>query len=242
MSNGHLSKRPVSREVMDRWFGPVITQRKIRRDLRKYVLSAAQGRRERSRESSIVAVPGAKVPAGPPAVRSWRAVWELSSVYPRVFGAAYRFPLDTVAVNRGLKDGRGRTLVARAVGEPSGQMPVAVLGWHLSQRLGDPLLVIAASPRLSSSVSPAQEIVIETGFRLLVEVLLYVAGDHRTWALTRLPVGSRERKRAEVQLGGLVFDVEGQGALAAYLHELYGARVSVSARKGGAPRLLRLLA
>jgi pimeloyl-ACP methyl ester carboxylesterase len=43
---GHLSKRPVPREVMDRWFGPVTSQRKVRRDLRKYVLSAARGRRE----------------------------------------------------------------------------------------------------------------------------------------------------------------------------------------------------
>lgn len=43
---GHLSKRPVPREVMDRWFGPVCSQRDVRRDLRKYVLSAAQGRRE----------------------------------------------------------------------------------------------------------------------------------------------------------------------------------------------------
>jgi len=46
MTYGHLSKRPVPREVMDRWFGPVTSQREIRRDLGKYVLSAAQGRRE----------------------------------------------------------------------------------------------------------------------------------------------------------------------------------------------------
>jgi hypothetical protein len=195
---------------------------------------------EKSRESSVVAVPGVKVPAGPPLVRSRSAVWEISSVYPRIFGAAYRFPLDTVAVNHGLKDGRGRTLVARAVKESSGQMPVAVFGWHLSQRLADPLLVIAASPRTSSGVSPAQEIVIETGFQLLVDVLLYVASDHRKWALARLPAGSRERKRAEAELGNLLFDVEGQGALAAYLRELYKARLSVSARKGGSVRLLRL--
>jgi hypothetical protein len=195
---------------------------------------------ENSRESSVVAVPGAKVPAGPPVVRLRSAVWELSSVYPRIFGAAYRFPLDTVAVNRGLKDGRGRTLVARALNEPSGQMPVAVLGWHLSQRLGDPLLVIAASPRLSAGVSPAQAIIIETGFRLLVEMLLYVANDHRQWALARLPAGSRERKRAETELGNLLFDVEGQSALAAYLRELYDDRLNVSAKKGGSVRLLRL--
>jgi hypothetical protein len=75
----------------------------------------------------VVTVAGTKVPADPPTVRSRRAVWELSSAYPRVFGAAYRFPLDTVAVNRGLKDGRGRTLVARALEEPSQQMPVAVI-------------------------------------------------------------------------------------------------------------------
>jgi pimeloyl-ACP methyl ester carboxylesterase len=46
LTYGPLSKRPVPREVMDRWFGPVCQQRDIRRDLRKYVLSAAQGRRE----------------------------------------------------------------------------------------------------------------------------------------------------------------------------------------------------
>ena len=43
---GPLSKRPVPREVMDRWFGPVVGQRQIRRDLRKYVLGAAQARRD----------------------------------------------------------------------------------------------------------------------------------------------------------------------------------------------------
>jgi hypothetical protein len=197
---------------------------------------------EKQRENSVVAVPGTKVPAGPPAVQSRRAVWEISSVYPRVFGAAYRFPLDTVALNRGLTNGRGRTLVARAVDEPSGQMPVAVLCWHLSQRLDDPLLVIVASPRLSSAASPAQELIIETGFRLLVDALLYVASDHRAWALARLPSKSRERKRAEERLGGLLFDVEGQGGLARYLRELYGAQLSVSARKGGAPKQLRLRA
>jgi pimeloyl-ACP methyl ester carboxylesterase len=41
---GTLSKRPVPRDVMDRWFGPVLSNREIRRDLRKYVLSAGQGR------------------------------------------------------------------------------------------------------------------------------------------------------------------------------------------------------
>jgi hypothetical protein len=89
---------------------------------------------EKRREDSVVQVPGIKVPAGPPAVRTRRARWELSSSYPRVFGAAYRFPLDSVAVNRGLKDERGRTLVARDLDEPSGQMPLAVIGWHLPQR------------------------------------------------------------------------------------------------------------
>ncbi len=46
MTYGHMSKRPVPREVMDRWFGPVTSQREIRRDLGRYVRSAAQGRRE----------------------------------------------------------------------------------------------------------------------------------------------------------------------------------------------------
>lgn len=46
LTYGPLSKRPVPRAVMDRWFGPICEQPEIRRDLRKYVLSAAQGRRE----------------------------------------------------------------------------------------------------------------------------------------------------------------------------------------------------
>jgi pimeloyl-ACP methyl ester carboxylesterase len=46
MTYGPLSKRPVPREVMDRWFAPVAQQRAIRRDLRKYVVSSAQGRRD----------------------------------------------------------------------------------------------------------------------------------------------------------------------------------------------------
>jgi pimeloyl-ACP methyl ester carboxylesterase len=46
LTYGSLSKRPVPREVMDRWFGPVLEQSKVRRDLRKYVLSVGQGRRD----------------------------------------------------------------------------------------------------------------------------------------------------------------------------------------------------
>jgi pimeloyl-ACP methyl ester carboxylesterase len=46
MTFGHMSKRPVPREVMDRWFEPALEQREIRRDLRRYVLSSAQGRRD----------------------------------------------------------------------------------------------------------------------------------------------------------------------------------------------------
>jgi pimeloyl-ACP methyl ester carboxylesterase len=45
MTYGPLSKRPVPREVMDRWFAPIVHQREIRRDLRKYVISAPDGRR-----------------------------------------------------------------------------------------------------------------------------------------------------------------------------------------------------
>jgi pimeloyl-ACP methyl ester carboxylesterase len=46
MTYGPLSKRPVPRDVMDRWFGPALQQREIRRDLRKYVLGATQARRD----------------------------------------------------------------------------------------------------------------------------------------------------------------------------------------------------
>jgi pimeloyl-ACP methyl ester carboxylesterase len=43
---GSLSKRPVPREVMDRWFGPALRQRGVRRDIKRYVLSSRQGRRD----------------------------------------------------------------------------------------------------------------------------------------------------------------------------------------------------
>jgi pimeloyl-ACP methyl ester carboxylesterase len=46
MTYGWLSRRPVPREIMDRWFGPVCSQRQIRRDLRKYVTGSAQAARE----------------------------------------------------------------------------------------------------------------------------------------------------------------------------------------------------
>jgi|SRR5580704_18566778 pimeloyl-ACP methyl ester carboxylesterase len=43
---GALSRQPVPREVMDRWFGPAIAQRAVRRDVAKYVRGSAQGRRD----------------------------------------------------------------------------------------------------------------------------------------------------------------------------------------------------
>jgi pimeloyl-ACP methyl ester carboxylesterase len=46
MTFGSMTKRPVPREVMDRWFAPALGQPEVRRDLRKYVLSSAQGRRD----------------------------------------------------------------------------------------------------------------------------------------------------------------------------------------------------
>lgn len=46
MTYGPLSKKPVPREIMDRWFAPPLQQRAVRRDLRKYILSSHQGRRE----------------------------------------------------------------------------------------------------------------------------------------------------------------------------------------------------
>jgi hypothetical protein len=84
------------------------------------------------------------------------------------------------------------------------------------------------------------ESVTQTGFQLLVDALRYVTRDHRAWVLGRLPAGALARERTEAELGGLRFDVEGQDALAAYLRGLYGAQLSVKARAGGAPKLLRL--
>jgi pimeloyl-ACP methyl ester carboxylesterase len=67
MTYGPLSKRPVPREVMDRWFGPIGEQREIRRDLRKYVLSSAQGRRE------LLAAADALATFDRPALVAWAA-------------------------------------------------------------------------------------------------------------------------------------------------------------------------
>ena len=62
---GPLSRRPVPRDVMDRWFGPVVQQREIRRDLGKYVLGAAQGRRD------LLAAPDALRKFDRPALVAW---------------------------------------------------------------------------------------------------------------------------------------------------------------------------
>jgi pimeloyl-ACP methyl ester carboxylesterase len=64
---GPLSKRPIPREVMDRWFGPIAEQREIRRDLRKYVLSSAQGRRD------LLAAADALASFDRPALVAWAA-------------------------------------------------------------------------------------------------------------------------------------------------------------------------
>jgi pimeloyl-ACP methyl ester carboxylesterase len=46
VSYGWLSKRPVPREIMDRWLRPLLTQPEVRRDLRKYVSDVKQARKE----------------------------------------------------------------------------------------------------------------------------------------------------------------------------------------------------
>ena len=43
---GWMSKRPVPNEVMDAWLRPALTQRKIRRDLRKYARGARRAKRD----------------------------------------------------------------------------------------------------------------------------------------------------------------------------------------------------
>jgi pimeloyl-ACP methyl ester carboxylesterase len=67
MTFGPLSKRPVPREVMDRWFGAIVEQREVRRDLRKYVLSSPQGRRD------LLAAADALASFDRPALVAWAA-------------------------------------------------------------------------------------------------------------------------------------------------------------------------
>jgi len=67
LTYGPLSKRPVPREVMDRWFGPVAAQGLVRRDLRKYVLSSPQGRRD------LLAASEALASFDRPALVAWAA-------------------------------------------------------------------------------------------------------------------------------------------------------------------------
>ena len=43
---GWMSKRPVPKEVMDAWLRPALTQREIRRDLRKYARGARRAKRD----------------------------------------------------------------------------------------------------------------------------------------------------------------------------------------------------
>jgi pimeloyl-ACP methyl ester carboxylesterase len=67
MTFGPLSKRPVPREVMDRWFAPIGEQREIRRDLRKYVVSSPEGRRD------LLAAADALASFDRPALVAWAA-------------------------------------------------------------------------------------------------------------------------------------------------------------------------
>ena len=78
MTYGPLSKRPVPREVMDRWFGPVGELPEIRRDLKKYVVSSAEGRRE------LLAAADALACFDRPALVAWAAEDRLM---PREHGA-----------------------------------------------------------------------------------------------------------------------------------------------------------
>jgi pimeloyl-ACP methyl ester carboxylesterase len=78
MTYGPLSKRAVPREVMDRWFGPVGELPEIRRDLKKYVLSSAQGRRD------LLAAADALARFDRPALVAWAAEDRLM---PREHGA-----------------------------------------------------------------------------------------------------------------------------------------------------------
>ena len=43
---GWMSKRPVPREIMDAWLRPALTQRAVRRDLRKYARGARRAKRD----------------------------------------------------------------------------------------------------------------------------------------------------------------------------------------------------
>lgn len=54
MTFGWMSKRPVPDDVMDAWFQPALAEPRIRRDLRKYLLGAAQARRELSEVAEIL--------------------------------------------------------------------------------------------------------------------------------------------------------------------------------------------
>ena len=62
---GPLSKRPVPREVMDRWFAPALTDRAVRGDLAKYVRGSAEGRR------ALIAVEPTLAAFDGPALVAW---------------------------------------------------------------------------------------------------------------------------------------------------------------------------
>ena len=46
MTFGWMAKRPIPDEIMDAWLEPVLAQAEVRRDLRKYILSAKEGKRQ----------------------------------------------------------------------------------------------------------------------------------------------------------------------------------------------------
>ncbi len=97
-----------------------------------------------SGQDSTLSVHNGKVSAGPPTVEKRRATWEVDLAGPRIFASAFRFDVDGVTANRGLRSARGRTVVIRSLIDDGG--PFCVVVWHLDASLRVPPLVRSLCP------------------------------------------------------------------------------------------------
>jgi len=170
------------------------------------------------------------VPADPPLVTSRRGRWRLTTTgTQRVFREAYQFDLLSPKVNDAIREQRGRGILVKDVRDAQSLPPLAAAAWHLSRDLTEPPLVTALAPRVYPQ---DQTVIAEIDFAvvLLLDTLLYVAAEHRRWALGRLATAGKQRERAEARLGVVLVDVQHRGALHQYLSERLPGHVAVHAQ------------
>jgi len=178
-----------------------------------------------SAQNSKLTVHSGTVSADRPAVPKRRATWYVDLGTPRVFARAFRFNLDADAVNSALTAGRGRGIVVRSLVDDAG--PLCALTWHLDADRTRPILIRTFGVRLlpdDLGKVPAATALIDGAAAVAIELLLWVAKEHRAWGLETL-----DPKRA-ASLGTqpiqILVNVGGRPEQETYLNGLFAGRTT----------------